>query len=68
MEKEESKDLSKNSYTQVFSWGDDRYGQLGLGDSGNGYQVHLTPCYCSYNIIIEAVSCGAAHTLLLTSH
>lgn len=45
MEEGKSESASKNDYTQVFSWGDDRYGQLGLGESGNGHQVHLTPRY-----------------------
>lgn len=68
MDKVSQRTVAKKDYTQVFSWGDDRYGQLGLGSSGEGQEFHLKPRYCSYNIKIVSVSCGAAHTLLLTPY
>ena len=55
-------------FTEVFSWGSDRHGQLGLGKQANGTQVNYdVPRLCSYNIPILQVSCGASHTALITS-
>jgi alpha-tubulin suppressor-like RCC1 family protein len=73
MQKTPSKPQSKRDYTQVFSWGSDKYGQLGLGQAGEEHKKsneseHLLPKYWSYNTPIVAVSWGAAHTLLLTPH
>ena len=43
MEKEESKMKIKSTFTQVFSWGNNKHGQLGLGDSGEEYETHNLP-------------------------
>lgn len=53
-------------YTEVFSWGSDSSGQLGLGVSpvGKSYPV---PRYCTYNIGIKMVSCGDEHAAFITS-
>ena len=40
MEKEESKMKIKSTFTQVFSWGNNKHGQLGLGDFGEEYEIH----------------------------
>ena len=43
MEKEESKVSKKMTFTQIFSWGNNKHGQLGLGDSGEEYETHNLP-------------------------
>ena len=50
----------------MFSWGSDHHGQLGL--AGSEASTHTVPRFCSYNILIEQVSCGGAHAVLLTSN
>lgn len=61
MSKTSEKSTVKKDYTQVFSWGNDKHGQLGLGLSGEEYKKshndqHSLPRYCSYNTPIIAVS------------
>ena len=51
-------DESKN-FTEVFSWGNDKFGQLGLGQRlSQGKQMHSQPRFCSYNIPISKIACG----------
>jgi len=50
-------------FTEVFVWGDDSYGQLGLYHQKlkKGYQAiksFKVPKTCSFNILIKQVSCG----------
>ncbi len=55
-------------FTEVFSWGSDRFGQLGLGQQmSSGKATHNLPRLCSYNIPIAQISCGAKHAAFLTS-
>jgi len=61
MSKTPNKPTSKKDYTQVFSWGSDKYGQLGLGAAGEeqkkkGESDHVLPRYCSYNTQILSVA------------
>lgn len=55
-----------NRYTEVFSWGADTQGQLGLGLELSGDQTYLLPKFCSYNISIRLLACGDAHTVFVT--
>ena len=63
-------------YTEVFSWGSDSQGQLGLGEN-RGVAVETgviknagtnicVPRFCSYNISIREVSCGEEHAGFIT--
>lgn len=54
-------------YTEVFAWGLDSHGQLGIRNeqSAEG-QVFKVPRSCSFNIVIKSVSCGEAHSAILT--
>jgi alpha-tubulin suppressor-like RCC1 family protein len=61
-----SHSLICNSHGQVFSFGDNHYGQLGLGDRNNRSIPTLITHYGSEKII--AISAGRAHSLLLNSH
>jgi hypothetical protein len=59
---------TEGEFTEVFSWGNDKNGQLGLGQRlSQGKQMHPVPRFCSYNIPINAVACGQAHSVFITS-
>ena len=60
-----SNKLEIDTYTEIFAWGADRYGQLGLGNQQGG-RCYSTPRFCSFSIIIRAVSCGEEHSSLIT--
>jgi alpha-tubulin suppressor-like RCC1 family protein len=47
--------------TEVFAWGLDNKGQLGLGSQTSGKSIS-TPRFCSFNIVIKQVSCGEDHS------
>ena len=65
-------------HTEVFSWGNDANGQLGLGiihgqggeamEKGEGRDSYKQPQprFCIYGITIKLVSCGAEHSVLVT--
>ena len=55
-----------NMYTEVFSWGGDHKGQLGLGIKFTGDQFYPFPKFCSYNISIKQVACGQSHACFIT--
>jgi X-linked retinitis pigmentosa GTPase regulator len=53
------------SFTEVFAWGSDEKGQLGLGGSiGKNYCL---PRMCSFNVLIREVSCGEEHAGFISS-
>ena len=59
-------------FTEVFVWGDDTFGQLGLYHQKvkKGYQhMHSfkLPTTCSFNILIKQVACGESHSAILTA-
>ena len=61
-------DSPSQEYTEVFSWGSDKWGQLGLGKQGSSQkQFNMVPRFCSYNIPITQVACGASHSVFITS-
>jgi alpha-tubulin suppressor-like RCC1 family protein len=57
--------------TELYVWGSDTMGQLGLGHRYTQKQTDskklLTPKTCSFNILILSVSCGEDFTFLLTN-
>lgn len=48
-------------YTEIFSWGLNNSGQLGLGVS-NKEKSQPCPIFCSFNILIKDISCGEDHS------
>ena len=64
-------DETKDGYTEYFSQGCDFSGQLGHGQDPKTHdrnrQVSL-PKSLSFDILIRQVSCGAAHTLILSKN
>jgi alpha-tubulin suppressor-like RCC1 family protein len=48
-------------YTEIFSWGLDNSGQLGLGSSSKD-KKYVNPVFCSFNILIKDISCGSEHS------
>eukprot|EP01022_Parablepharisma_sp_SALTPOND_P016056 TRINITY_DN2314_c3_g1_i1.p1 TRINITY_DN2314_c3_g1~~TRINITY_DN2314_c3_g1_i1.p1 ORF type:complete len:1094 (+),score=138.92 TRINITY_DN2314_c3_g1_i1:12288-15569(+) len=60
-----TKDEQEEGYTEIFAWGADRYGQLGLGNKQSG-RCYCTPRFCSFNIVIKAVACGEEHSAFIT--
>ncbi len=67
MEPEDKKDKSEG-YTEVFAWGADRYGQLGLGNRRTGGRCYAIPRFCTFNVVIRKVSCGEEHSAFITSN
>eukprot|EP01022_Parablepharisma_sp_SALTPOND_P021371 TRINITY_DN417_c0_g1_i1.p1 TRINITY_DN417_c0_g1~~TRINITY_DN417_c0_g1_i1.p1 ORF type:complete len:1167 (-),score=122.17 TRINITY_DN417_c0_g1_i1:1806-5306(-) len=66
MEPEETKDKSEG-YTEVFAWGADRYGQLGLGNKQGG-RCYCIPRFCTFNVVIRRVACGEEHSAFITNN
>ena len=61
--------MSSKTSTELFVWGCDKMGQLGLGHryTKNEDQKYLpVPKSCSFNIQIKEVSCGEDFSFLLT--
>jgi alpha-tubulin suppressor-like RCC1 family protein len=68
--------LNEPKYTEVFVWGDDSCGQLGLElhkkiqqHTGNSVPIYFyrTPKSCSFNVLIKKIACGANHSAMLTN-
>ncbi|OMJ71844.1 hypothetical protein SteCoe_29854 [Stentor coeruleus] len=54
-----------DSYTEVFAWGSDDFGQLGLGGAiGKSYP---SPRLCTFNVLIKEISCGEEHAAFISS-
>ena len=53
-----------SDYTEVFVWGSNQKGQLGLGR--NSQQDFVLPRFCSFRTIILAAACGDEHSLFVT--
>jgi len=64
-QKTPTKENPEDGYTEIFAWGADRYGQLGLGNKQGG-RCYCTPKFCSFNIIIKTVACGEEHSAFIT--
>eukprot|EP00826_Nyctotherus_ovalis_P059540 TRINITY_DN8289_c0_g1_i10.p1 TRINITY_DN8289_c0_g1~~TRINITY_DN8289_c0_g1_i10.p1 ORF type:complete len:890 (+),score=212.01 TRINITY_DN8289_c0_g1_i10:130-2670(+) len=54
------------SYTEVFCWGSNRYGQLGLG-SKQPKDSYSIPRFCTFNVVINSISCGYEHAAIITN-
>jgi alpha-tubulin suppressor-like RCC1 family protein len=48
---------------EVYVWGDDSRGQLGLSGIFGEESVFNVPQICSFNVIIKQLSCGLYHTV-----
>jgi X-linked retinitis pigmentosa GTPase regulator len=53
-------------YTEVFAWGGDHFGQLGLGGKVLN-KTYPSPRFCSFNIIIKEISCGEEHSAFISN-
>eukprot|EP00826_Nyctotherus_ovalis_P010657 TRINITY_DN12798_c0_g1_i1.p1 TRINITY_DN12798_c0_g1~~TRINITY_DN12798_c0_g1_i1.p1 ORF type:complete len:922 (+),score=221.87 TRINITY_DN12798_c0_g1_i1:94-2859(+) len=51
--------------TQVFVWGSNSCGQLGLGNT-QGKHRYCIPKLCTFNVKIRSVSCGEEHSAFVT--
>ena len=57
---------NEHCYTEVYAWGSNTFGQLGISMQGVG-KSYPRPKFCSFNIIIKEISCGNEHTAIITS-
>ena len=53
-----------SGYTEVFAWGGDHFGQLGLAAKQTG-RTYCTPRFCSFNVLIKQVACGEEHAAFI---
>ena len=61
-------DHDEEQFTEVFSWGNDNSGQLGLGPRKQDQNcIHSVPRYCSFNVPILSMACGKDHTIFITT-
>jgi len=56
--------VSENGKNQVYSWGHNYYGQLGVGDKNNRF----SPCLVAMAENVTQVSAGYFHSMALTNH
>ena len=57
----ENKKATSKSF--IFAWGNDEFGQLGLGK--NSYNpFYCTPRYTKYSINIKTIVCGQSHSIM----
>lgn len=52
-------------FTEIFVWGLDNCGQLGLGGQNRG-KKYASPVFCSFNILIKELSCGEDHSAFIS--
>ncbi|CAG9315175.1 unnamed protein product [Blepharisma stoltei] len=52
-------------YTEVFAWGGDHFGQLGLGTK-QASKTYPVPRFCSFNVLIKDISCSEQHSCFIT--
>ncbi len=62
-----SEEDQEGGYTEVFAWGADRFGQLGLGNKQGG-RCYCIPRFCSFNVVIKQIACGEEHSGFITSN
>lgn len=58
-----SLDTTDGDFTQVYVWGDDQFGQLGIGKRTKKFCQ--SPKICSFNIKISQIACGETHSAIL---
>ena len=56
----------RKDYTEVYAWGSNNLGQLGILSQGIS-KSYSKPKFYSFNIVIKEISCGNEHTALITS-
>lgn len=56
--------LNMDGYTEVFAWGSDSQGQLGLAHKDKGRSYSL-PRFCCFNVFIRSISCGTLHSAFI---
>jgi alpha-tubulin suppressor-like RCC1 family protein len=64
-------------YNEVYVWGDNQHGQLGIGnlaaraeDNESRQSISpmtMMPKICCFNTVINKVSCGMSHTIMLSA-
>ena len=67
-------------YNEVYVWGDNQFGQLGLGSLAEsssrksadfqqnmGAKSSSLPKICCFNTVVAKVSCGMSHTIMLSA-
>eukprot|EP00347_Sterkiella_histriomuscorum_P024388 403331293 len=64
-EQEEQEVEEENPYNEVYVWGDDSHGQLGLCDLFPE-KLMTVPKTCSFNVVIKSLSCGLSHTCFVS--
>ena len=57
-------DKYSKAFTEVFAWGANQHGQLGIDSLEQFIDV---PRLCSFNVLIKSVYCGHAHAAILTN-
>ena len=57
--------IDEENVTEIYTWGANRYGQLGLGNELKD-KCYNTPRFCSFSIVIKEVACGEEHTAIIT--
>lgn len=62
-EKSALENEKSTSKSFIFAWGNDEFGQLGLGK--NSYNpFYSSPRYTKYSINVKKISCGKSHTIM----
>ena len=56
-----------SSYTEVFAWGGDHFGQLGLATKQTG-KTYCVPRFCSFNVLIRQIACGEEHSAFIAQN
>lgn len=56
-----------SNYTEVFAWGGDHFGQLGLATKQTG-KTYCVPRFCSFNVLIRQVACGEEHSAFIAQN
>ncbi len=56
-----------NGYTEVFAWGGDHFGQLGLASKQTG-KTYCIPRFCSFNVFIKQMACGEEHAAFVAQN
>ncbi|KRX09980.1 Regulator of chromosome condensation 1/beta-lactamase-inhibitor protein II [Pseudocohnilembus persalinus] len=66
---EDEFEKEEQNYTEVYVFGSDKYGQLGIGKlpNNNARDKQPIPKILSFNLIIKEISCGDNHSAFITS-
>ena len=53
---------------EVYMWGDDSRGQLGVSGVFGESQYFAEPQVCSFGIVIKLIACGEYHTIFTSDN